>query len=259
MTGTQFRFACCALAASVVLGTASEGSAATLAVNFSGRLDGSNTVADTLLVEAGTSSTGAAGVNGTTEWNDIIATGGPASGTDIPVAGTEGVSATVSWTATGTWAAGAQDGVGNRQVAAEDPSGDMKDGHIEGNAPMGVVADGISITVNGLEEFVGPYNVYLYTGHDATGERSGEFSINGGAAIPYTTAVFNGTFTEGRDYIVFSGVTGSSFTINGGGLDQANRSGVHGFEVVGRVPEPASAVLLASMMAMATLCVRRRS
>lgn len=246
MSNANF-FGCLLLVALTIFAAQLETSAApipeTIAVNFSGRLTGNNDVADTLLVESGASSTGAAGVNGTTEWNDIIATGGPASGTDIRVDGAAGSAAKVSWTATGTWSAGAQDGVGNRVVAAEDPSGDMKDGHIEGNAPEGVVADGISIAVNGLS-LLGPYDVYLYTGHDSTAERTGEFAINGGTPIPYTTAVFDGTFTEGRDYIVFSGVSGSSFSIVGGGLDQNNRSGVHGFEIVGQVPEPAAIVLL---------------
>jgi hypothetical protein len=105
-------------------------------------------VSELLLVESGTSSSGAAGVNGTTVWNDVMATGGSSSGNMADVVGMSGSTATVEWAATGAWSASAS---GNRIVAAEDPSGDMNDGHIEGNVP-----DGITITVSGLNEFVEP-------------------------------------------------------------------------------------------------------
>jgi hypothetical protein len=224
-----------------------QASAATLAVNFSGRVADSGVPAtdatDVVLVESGASSAGAAGVNGTTEWNDLIAIEGDggSGGASFPVTGTEGASATVEWLDTGTWSASAS---GSRTVAAEDPSGDLKDGHIEGNNPAG-----ITVSVSDLN-FVGPYDVYVYTGHDATAVRAGSYAINGGTPIAHSGAVFDGTFAEGDDYIVFSGVTGSSFEIVGGGDDNANRSGIHGFEVIGRVPEPATGLLFVLAMVL---------
>lgn len=250
---SDFFLRCLAILAVIAVfaqGTIVSAQSEAIAVNFSGRLDGSDTVTDVLLVESGASSAGAAGVNGTTVWNDIMATGGAGGAAGVPLVGMAGSTATLDYSATGTWSASAS---GNRNVAAEDASGDMKDGHIEGNIPTG-----ISITVSGLDEFIEPYDVYLYTGHDATALRNGEFAINGGTPVPYSTAVFMGTFTVGQDYLVFTGITGDSFTLVGGGLDQDNRSGVHGLEIVGRIPEPTTMLLLALGMLAAWAARRDR-
>jgi hypothetical protein len=77
-------------------------------------------------------------------------------------------------------------------------------------------------------------------------------------AVPYSTAVFDGTFTLGEDYLVFTGITGDSFTLVGGGLDQANRSGVYGLEVVGRIPEPTSVLLIVVGLFAGSLVCRTR-
>ena len=245
-------------AALVVTLAGSAHAVAIISVNFSGRADTSNTVPDTLLVESGTSSTGIAGVNGNDVWNDIIATGGGSGSIGATaVAGPAGEDATVAASWGGTWGASAS---GNRMAAAENPTGDMTDGHIEGSSPTA-----INITIADLlEDFSYGYSLYLYVGDDA-GDRSGSFFVNGdnGTLQSFTSTVNPDEtgLTQGSNYLVFSDLSSDTLTITGGGDDNSNRTGVWGFEIVGNppppVPEP-SGVLLASITLAGLATFRRR-
>lgn len=205
---------------------------------------------DFLKVESGASSSGVAGVNGSAVWNDVLGSIGSQG-----VTGNSGESANIAWSTFTSELMWSQSGSGTRTVAQENASGDMMDGHIEGWGPAN--NQDISLTMSGLADDFSLYDVYLYVGDDAGG-RHGSFSINGSAAATFTSQLFTGTFTEvttpdqAGNYIVFSGISGDSFTIVGGGLDVPNRTGMRGIEVVGRratVPEPGTLLLVAAGLA----------
>ncbi len=219
--------------------------AATIAANFSGRANNADPGAtpDQLLVQAGTSAGAAAGVNGTTTFTDVTANYNGVGG-DGPttISGTEGSSADIIYSSQGTWSKTA---TGSRTVAAEDASGDMTDGHIEGNS-----TNGIFVTLDAIN-LVGTYDLYVYLGDDA-GNRSGSITVDG-VTRTYTSQIFNGTFVDASagggmagDYMVFSGLTGTTQTIEMGGIDNPNRTGLYGFELIGTapIPEPSSTALL---------------
>lgn len=146
---------------------------------------------------------------------------------------------------------------------------------------------GASVTLSGLT-FTGTYDVYVYfDGDNGANWRVGNYSIgaitDGGEDSENTSwgagqnsvklyqlavpgAGGNATFGSGPtnndegNYIVLSGVSGSTFTLNavagasGGGL----RAPINGIQVVGTaVPEPASAAVLFSGVA-GLLGLRRR-
>ena len=146
---------------------------------------------------------------------------------------------------------------------------------------------GASVTLSGLT-FTGTYDVYVYFDGDNGGNwRVGNYTIgaitdggedsentNWGAGqnsvklyqLPVPGAGGNATFGSGPtnndegNYIVLSGVSGSSFTLtavagaSGGGL----RAPINGIQVVGTaVPEPASAAVFFSGVA-GLFALRRR-
>lgn len=222
--------------------------ASTVSVNFISR-SAPSVSPDFLRVESGASSVGVAGLNGNNFWNDVELAIGSES-----VTGNSGEVATIDWATFNPTRMWSQSGSANRTVALEDPNGDMMDGHFEGWTPTQ-----ISLTVSGLADDFSAYDVFLYVGDDAGG-RTGSFSINGGAPVTFTSQLFTGTYTEvtspgqAGNYIRFSGITGDSFTIVGGGDNTSNRTGIRGIEVT-NVPEPTSALLLGSG---ALLLLRRR-
>jgi hypothetical protein len=135
-----------------------------------------------------------------------------------------------------------------------------------------------TLTVSGLPaSFTGPgYSVYLYyDGDNGTQARAGRYAINGISQWGQDAAStnFGGTFIQGQtatdpapgmsgaqldnqaaavatvpvgNYMVFSGLTGSSFTldvqasVSAGGT---NRASLNGMQIVA-VPEPSTVVLL---------------
>ena len=221
--------------------------AGSIGVNFTGRVGGDGTP-DELRVASGASAGQAAGAPGTTtDWNDMTANVNTGSDTASNAAGQE---VTVEWTATGTWSTTA---TGNRIVANEDPSGDMMDGHIEATGTGETTA-----TVSGLADNFSSYDVYVYMGDDA-GNRNGEVRFNGGGPINFTSKVFDGTFTEGTDYMLFQDITGDSFTVSvePQNDDGANRTGIRGIEIHG-VPEPSAMMLALIGLLLSVGGIRRR-
>ncbi|MEE8451009.1 MAG: PEP-CTERM sorting domain-containing protein [Thermoguttaceae bacterium] len=229
------------LIAVMVLAHSGASRAETISVNFTGRNNGTP---EHLHVEFGASSSGVAGVNGNDDWNDILAYGDSgmrATFGPVGVVGSEGGEAVITFSSRGTYS---QSWAGRRIVPLEDPSGDMMDGHIEGRLD----SFPWTVTVTELADDFPVYEIYAYLGDDEGG-RSGSITLNGSSTVAYTSKIFDGTFVEATgggasDYVVFRGVTGDSFVISGGGVDGANRTGLHGLEIVG-VPEPSSLVLLA--------------
>ncbi len=224
-------------------------SRAAVSLNFVSR-SAPDVYPDFLRVEAGPSSIGVAGVNGNDAWND----GELATGSQT-VTGNSGEIAFATWTNGTTDKMWSQSGSGNRTVALENPSGDMMDGHFEGWNPTE-----ITVNISGLADDYSIYDVYLYVGDDAGG-RTGSFSINGSTPVSFTSQLFTGTFVEvttpGQvgNYIRFSGITGDSFSIVGGGTNIPNRTGLRGIEVVG-VPEPS--IPLFALAGLGIIGLRRR-
>ncbi|BDS07199.1 hypothetical protein NT6N_22390 [Oceaniferula spumae] len=228
---------------SLAIALTSVANASVIAVNFSGRSDNGNPGAtpDQLLTQSGASAGIAAGVNGTTTFTDVIASyNGVGGAGPQTILGTDGSSLDLTYTSVGTWSKSASS---SRVAAAENASGDLTDGHIEGNNPTG-----ISVTLDNIN-YTGTYDLYVYLGDDAGG-RSASISL-GGDTRSYTSQIFDGTFVDASagggiagDYMLFSGLTGTSQTFQLGGVDNANRSGLLGFELVGTVPEPSSTAML---------------
>lgn len=190
-----------------------------------------------------------AGVVPVSNWNNIDnSTNVSGSFGPFQIAGSSGgQSATLTWSATGTWG----------RTALGNPGGDdeMMAGHIEATG-----AGEARATVSGLADNFSSYDVYVYVGDDA-GDRNGEIRFNDGAPQTFTSKLFDGTYTEGTDYFLFQGITGDSFTVSVEPVndDGANRTGIRGIQVVG-VPEPTTGMLaaLGIVLAMGACRLRRR-
>jgi hypothetical protein len=187
----------------------------------------------------------AAGVVPTTNWNNID-NSGAVNGTFGPILLQNSIGeqvAKLTWSGTGTW--------GRTSIGG--PDGDMMAGHIEATD-----AGSTSVTVEGLSDNYSSYDVYVYVGDDA-GNRQGEIRFNGGPLQNFTSKIFDGTYTIGTDYFLFSGVTGDSFTVSVEPVGDlgANRTGIRGVQVVG-VPEPSSVILSALGVFGLGLVARRR-
>ena len=150
--------------------------------------------------------TGAAGVLGTTNWNNLDLL----DGTDVSVNGDDGGSvvggvATVTWVSNNTWSS---TGRGNEENNTAPDGGDrnLMTGYLDTNAD-----DPAIVTVSGLD---GEYSVYVYMNGGVLG-RGGDYAIEGhGDPIAVVdTEPFDGTYVEGENYVVFNGVTGASFTL----------------------------------------------
>ncbi|MGB0774462.1 MAG: PEP-CTERM sorting domain-containing protein [Akkermansiaceae bacterium] len=238
--------------AASLIGTAS---AATLAVNFSGRATSAGATPDELLTQSGASAGTAAGANGTATFQDIIANYNTSPGVGpLVINGTDGSSANINFVSNGTWSNTASS---SRGVVAENATGDLLDGHIEGSSPTGV-----SVTIDSLN-FTGTYDLYVYIGDDAGG-RSGSVTVDG-VTRTFTSRIYDGTLVNASagggavgDYMLFSGLSGSTQTITMGGIDSSNRTGLNGFEIIGTaVPEPGSTALL-GLGGLALILCRRK-
>jgi hypothetical protein len=120
-----------------------------------------------------------------------------------------------------------------------------------------------SLSLSGIS--YGQYDLYVYFSSDAAGRNQSitlgsttyDFSTVGAPATSGANAVLTqSTSTTGAypmaDYVVFSGLTGGSQTVN---LDSQNGSGISAFQIVA-VPEP-STMALAGLGGLG-LCVWRR-
>jgi hypothetical protein len=191
-----------------------------------------------------------AGVVAQTNWNSLSGASGSAS--SLVASTGAATTVAVSWTSTNTWNTGIADTPGDNRL--------MK-GYLDnsfGN-PTTVSVTGLSLSV---------YDVIVYIdGDNGTEARSGDYTIGAttlGATDPANTN-FAGSYVLGTNYLRFSGLTASSFTLTAtplAGPSQA-RAPINGVQIVSAgsavVPEASTALLAApALLGMAAMVARRR-
>ena len=240
-------------------------SAATIGLNFQDNVN----AADSIMLAAETA--GAPGV-ASSNWNNLDT--GTGSGGSLEYADSTPVTgATVSWTTDlGAWHLydGTPPPVGN---------GDrMWQGYLDAE-------NSSTVTVSGLS-FAGSYDVYVYfDGNNGGSSRSSNYAIGAMFAsgedsestswasgqnvdkvyqLPVAGGTSGGTFpvagpngNEGN-YVLLSGITGSSFTLAAtpGATPDINRAPINGIQIVEVVPEPSTTALLG--LGGLALILRRR-
>ncbi|MCF7674164.1 MAG: leucine-rich repeat protein, partial [Akkermansiaceae bacterium] len=130
-----------------------------------------------------------------------------------------------------------------RTTLLGDGNGNMMDGHVNSTLDPGDGSNLFNMEVSDIPFAV--YDVIFYMGASQTqyGDGTGKIVFNGGAERAFTLKFgpFDGTFTEMADattagnYLVFTGVTGSSFTTRtwGTGPGGFNHIGPTGFQIRG--------------------------
>jgi hypothetical protein len=238
-------------AATASLLAASSAMGASIGVNFSGGGGGpGNDAAD----QRDLLPTQAAGVVPSTNWNN--ATGFNAT---LPALLSDAgpTAASVTWATNGVWTA-------HDTPVGSDPNQVLMNGYIDDTTAAPDPPTTISFS---NLPFIGPYDVYVYYGSDGN-DRTGTITASNSPTV-YNIATnsnpFDGEFTlatpeddaavDNGEYALFSGVTGNALTITATRV--SNNIGVHGVQLVGTIPEPASLGLL-GVGALGLLARRRR-
>ncbi|MBX6312591.1 MAG: PEP-CTERM sorting domain-containing protein [Isosphaeraceae bacterium] len=138
----------------------------------------------------------------------------------------------VTWSSNNTWSTG---------IPLTTPNNRLMEGYLDTGSTTHTL-----VTVSGIPLSV--YDVYVYTDGDNPETRVGSYTI---AGVTQTTTDpagvnFNGTFILGQNYTVFTGLTGSSFTLDATPLavGGAPRAPVNGVQIVpSAIPEPSTLVL----------------
>ncbi|HLJ93089.1 MAG TPA: PEP-CTERM sorting domain-containing protein [Gemmataceae bacterium] len=221
------------MALGAVLAFGSVAQADEIGINFTG---GNNAGAPTSLL-----ATDIAGVVPQANWNNANGTGATLNG----LLNQNGVATTasVTWHADGTWGSGTGTASGNAK---------LYNGYLDstGTSPTTVTVSGLAAA--GL---AGSYDVYVYFTGDGAGSnppRSGNYTIGSITQLALDTIGFKGTFVQatpadanGGNYLVFSGLSGDSFTLSANPVNF--RSPVNGIEIVSPaaapVPEPTTLAL----------------
>ncbi len=192
-------------------------------------------------------STDLAGVVSSSNWNNASGAGDTLSNLDSDVGAT---ATSVTFTSDATWTAHAT------------PSGATPD-EILTNGYIDNTSNAAPITISFANlPFIGNYDVYLYYGSDGN-NRTGTVTLASTVFNIRTNTNPFGGFVEGTladddpdsgNYVMFSGVTGNTFSVDV--ARGSNNVGVHGIQVIGTVPEPATYSLLA--LGVLTAFLRRR-
>jgi len=238
-------------AGALMAGSLTAGAATSIGVNFAGGGGGDgNQIDDARLLQPSQ----AAGVVSAANWNNAE----NASGTLNALVGSDvGITvATVSWVSNGLWTA-------RNTPLNSTPNQILTNGFLDDTTTTGTTM----ITFANLP-FIGAYDVYLYYGSDGN-DRTGTATL-GSTTIFFATNTnpFDDDFTaatpgddgaaDNGEYALFSGVTGTGFTIDVASLVATSNVGVHGVQIVGIIPEPTSVGLL-SLGLLGLLARRRRS
>ena len=207
--------------------------------------------------------TGAAGIAGTQNWNnlDLLA------GTDVALKMDQlGVAvnstATVSWQSANTWSSAGRGEENNTAPAGNDRN--LMTGYLDTNNTAVT-----TVHVKGLDSAVitPEYAVAVYIQGGVNG-RGGQYTVTTEGQVSTlsltTTTAFDGTYVPGgmagANYLVFTGFTDPEFTLTatpteGGGT---MRAPINGIEIVA-IPEPSTLMLLGlGMLGITGLALRRR-
>ena len=167
-----------------------------------------------------------AGVVAVAHWNNAAAASGSASNL-VDSAGTS-TTAGVSWTSDNNWSTGVSEAAGNAR---------MMKGYLDTGAGNGSTT---TVTVTGLPAAYSarPYTVYVYLDGDNGGAwRTGAYTIGSTTIDAVDMGIdFGGIFaravnSEGN-YLVFPGLTGTSFTLTATGVDDIFRAPVNGIQII---------------------------
>jgi len=189
---------------------------------------------------------GPAGVLNTVIWNNTTGNNSAAPfSLNADVAGASTPSgASVTWTSPNTWSS---TGLGEENNTATGENRDLMAGYLDTG---GAGQQGVVINVTNLPP-VPAFDVYVYIQGGVNG-RGGTYTIGGQTKEHVGDAAFTGTFikdsvdpgtTVGSNYLVFSGLTGNSFTLSTTPtIGNPARAHVNAIEIV-QTPEPAGLAL----------------
>ena len=190
-----------------------------------------------------------AGIVAVSNWNNVDISGTTVAPTAL-VDGT-GAATTATFESTLTTSFNGDSGSGNATPDHTMMQAYISWDQVDGSNPE----DEGLLEIAGLgSDFTSPgYDVYLYADADAN-NRTYSITVDGQTGTVVDSATYSGAFTTGTgtddNYLLFSGLTASSFTIQ---MDSnAGRGAINGLQIVA-VPEPGSMVLLLSVLAMAGL------
>ncbi len=233
-------------AISAGLAFASSAFAASIGVNFAGGAGSEAPDPDIDTVDPGE----VTGVVPQDNWNNPVGANGSAIVLQDNSAAT--TTATLSFTSGNTW---------GRNITPS-PTNDLLSDHLD--AGTGAPA---TVTVAGVP--YAQYDVYVYTRRNENGfvggnppDGSSDYTVNGVTQTVLTGDVQNSfalaTPTVFGNYIVFSGVTGSTLSMTANANSANFRSPVDGIQIVeAQVPEPASLGLSALLLLAPAGLLRR--
>ena len=191
-------------------------------------------------------------------WNSISGGSGTGVAGLVTDDGSTLATTTLSFSSGGTWSTGVSDTPGNNR---------MMKGFLDGT--------NTAFSLTNLP-FAGAYDLYIYFDGDNGGaQRNADFALSGvgaGYGVDSPNVNFGGAFVQatgnsdvpGSNYIVYTGLTGSSVSIAGiGGFssDGTIRAPINGFQLAGNiivVPEASTLVLLVGAGLSAVVFVKRR-
>lgn len=202
-------------------------------------VDGFNSQPDGTLVSAGT--------NGSDTWNNIQNNGGSGlSFTGFALSLEDGTASGATASASTGFA-----GFNNNGWGSGTDDSVMMEGWYGFRTTENMTISSLPsvFTTNG-------YNVTIYGDSDVT-SRTMNYTIAGSTKTIIDSGTFSGTFTEGSNFVTFTGLTSSNFTITGNDADTAGRSAINGL-VITAIPEPSSTALLLGLGGLALILRRRR-
>jgi hypothetical protein len=222
----------------------SAGAQRTISINFAGG-GGGGTRDNAVSLDPGD----VAGVVAKGNWNNATANGqNPINATLNSLTDDTGAvtTASVNYVTPNTWTIG---------TLPSNPTGDQK--MLHGYLDVNNVALSTTVTLSNLP--FAQYDVYVYTLGDQSG-RNGTYTIGTQSNTTSPTLPFNGTYTLGNNYTLFSDITGDSFTLTAKPTNAAGvRSPVNGIQIVA-VPAPGALVttILGALPGVSLLLRRRR-
>ncbi len=209
--------------------------------------------------EVGAPVTGAAGLLGTENWNNLSGASGSLAGLIADIGGAaEASPVTVEWSSPNTWASTGRGEENN--TAPEGNDRNLMTGYLDTDASGNPTA---VVTISEIPAEFTPlgYDVYVYMQGGVNG-RGGTYTIDGVTKPNTVVAAFDGTFIEGPEgnYLLFDDVNlPGGFTLSAAADATTFRAPINGLEIVANVPEPSSLVLAGLGMAGFAGLIRRRN